>query len=399
MHPQGSTHGRRPLGVAMIGYAFMGKAHSNAWRNVASYFDVPAFERRVLVGRDPEGVAAAAARYGWAESATDWRSVIARDDIQIVDICAPGFMHAEIAIAALAAGKHVLVEKPLANTVAEAEAMAAAARDAQSRGVQSMIGFNYRRVPALALARELISEGRLGAVKQFRAAYLQDWLVDPETPMTWRLRKDTAGSGALGDIASHAIDQVLFLLADRVTEVSGRLHTFTPDRPGARGPEKVTVDDAAWATLTLASGAIASIEASRVATGKKNSLKLEIYGDKGSILFDLENLNELDFLDATLPVREQGFRRILVNEPEHPYVGAWWPQGHVIGWEHTFTHEIRDFLVAIDAGIPPSPSFQDGLAVQRILAAVEDSAATGGARVQLHNSRADAAPATVTEGA
>ncbi len=399
MHPQGSTHGRRPLGVAMIGYAFMGKAHSNAWRNVASYFDVPAFERRVLVGRDPEGVAAAAARYGWAESATDWRSVIARDDIQIVDICAPGFMHAEIATAALAAGKHVLVEKPLANTVAEAEAMAAAARDAQSRGVQSMIGFNYRRVPALALARELISEGRLGAVKQFRAAYLQDWLVDPETPMTWRLRKDTAGSGALGDIASHAIDQVLFLLADRVTEVSGRLHTFTPDRPGARGLEKVTVDDAAWATLTLASGAIASIEASRVATGKKNSLKLEIYGDKGSILFDLENLNELDFLDATLPVREQGFRRILVNEPEHPYVGAWWPQGHVLGWEHTFTHEIRDFLVAIDAGTPPSPSFQDGLAVQRILAAVEESAAAGGARVHLHNSRAAAAPATVTEGA
>lgn len=399
MHPQGSTHGRRPLGVAMIGYAFMGKAHSNAWRNVASYFDVPAFERRVLVGRDPEGVAAAAARYGWAESATDWRSVIARDDIQIVDICAPGFMHAEIATAALAAGKHVLVEKPLANTVVEAEAMAAAARDAQSRGVQSMIGFNYRRVPALALARELISEGRLGAVKQFRAAYMQDWLVDPETPMTWRLRKDTAGSGALGDIASHAIDQVLFLLGDRVTEVSGRLHTFTPDRPGSRGLEKVTVDDAAWATLTLASGAIASIEASRVATGKKNSLKLEIYGDKGSILFDLENLNELDFLDATLPVREQGFRRILVNEPEHPYVGAWWPQGHVLGWEHTFTHEIRDFLVAIDAGTPPSPSFQDGLAIQRILAAVEDSAAAGSARVHVHNSRAAAAPATVNEGA
>jgi predicted dehydrogenase len=371
------------LGVAMIGYAFMGKAHSNAWRNVASYFDVPAFERRVLVGRDRDGVAEAAAKYGWAESATDWRAVVARDDIHIVDICAPGFMHAEIAIAALAAGKHVLVEKPLANTLAEAEAMAEAARAAQEEGVQSMIGFNYRRVPALALARELIAEGRLGAVRHVRAAYLQDWLVDPDAPMTWRLNKDTAGSGALGDIASHAIDQVLFLLDEPVTEVSGRLHTFTPRRPGAAGLEEVTVDDAAWATLTLASGAIASVEVSRVATGRKNSLTLEIYGDKGALLFDLEKLNELGFLDATLPVREQGFRRILVNEPEHPYLEAWWPQGHVIGWEHTFTHEIRDFLVAVGTGTQPSPSFEDGLSVQRILAAVEESAAAKSSLIQL----------------
>ncbi|WP_427135715.1 Gfo/Idh/MocA family protein [Pseudarthrobacter sp. S9] len=367
----------------MIGYAFMGKAHSNAWRNVASYFDVPAFEQRVLVGRDPAGVAAGAERYGWAESSTDWRQVITREDIQIVDICAPGFMHAEIAIAALAAGKHVLVEKPLANTLAEAEAMAAAARTARTEGVQSMIGFNYRRVPALALARELIAEGRLGTVRHVRAAYLQDWLVDPESPMTWRLNKETAGSGALGDIASHAIDQVLFLLGDQVTEVSGRLHTFTTYRPGRNGPEEVTVDDAAWATLTLASGAIASVEVSRVATGQKNSLRLEIYGDKGSILFDLEALNELGFLDATVPVREQGFRRILVNEPEHPYAAAWWPQGHVIGWEHTFTHEVRDFLLAIASGTQPSPSFEDGLTVQRVLAAVEESAASKSSIIQL----------------
>ena len=386
MNSHETTAGPSPLGVAMIGYAFMGKAHSNAWRNVASYFDVPAFERRVLVGRDPAGVAEAADRYGWAESATDWRAVIARDDIHIVDICAPGWMHAEIAIAALAAGKHVLVEKPLANTLAEAEAMAAAARSAQDAGVQSMIGFNYRRVPALALARELIAEGRLGTVRHVRAAYLQDWLVDPESPMTWRLNKETAGSGALGDIASHAIDQVLFLLGDRVTEVSGRLHTFTPSRPGPQGPEPVTVDDAAWVTLSLASGAIASVEVSRVATGQKNSLKLEIYGDKGALLFDLESLNELGFLDATVPVREQGFRRILVNEPEHPYVDAWWPQGHVIGWEHTFTHEIRDFLLAVGSGTQPSPSFEDGLAVQRILTAVEESAAAKSSLIQLNPS-------------
>jgi predicted dehydrogenase len=370
------------LGVAMIGYAFMGKAHSNAWRNVASYFDVPAVEQKVLVGRDAAAVAEAAARYGWKETATDWRTVLDRDDIHIVDICAPGWMHAEIAIAALEAGKHVLLEKPLANTLAEAEAITAAAQAARAKGVQSMVGFNYRRVPALALAKELVSEGRLGNVRQVRAAYLQDWLADESAPMTWRLRKETAGSGALGDIASHAIDQVLFLLGDKVTEVSGRLQTFVQQRPGAQGPEDVTVDDAAWATLALASGAIASVEASRVATGRKNSLQIEIYGDKGALRFDLENLNELAFSDATLPAREQGFRRIVVTEPEHPYLDAWWPQGHIIGWEHTFTHQIRDFLLAIDGGTAPSPSFEDGLEVQRILAAVEESAAAKSALIQ-----------------
>jgi predicted dehydrogenase len=383
-----------PLGVAMIGYAFMGKAHSNAWRNVASYFDVPAFEQKVLVGRDAGQVAAAAEKYGWAESATDWRSVLDRDDIDIVDICAPGWMHAEIAIAALEAGKHVLVEKPLANTLAEAEAMTEAAQAARERGVQSMIGFNYRRVPALALAKELIAEGRLGTVRHVRAAYLQDWLVDSDSPMTWRLNKETAGSGALGDIASHAIDQVLFLLGGTVTEVSGRLHTFVTSRPGAHGPEEVTVDDAAWATLTLDTGTIASVEVSRMATGQKNSLKLEIYGDKGSLLFDLEAINELGFLDATVPVREQGFRRILVNEPGHPYMAAWWPQGHVIGWEHTFTHEIRDFLAAVNGGTPPSPSFEEGLAVQRVLAAVEESANAKSSIIQLASPHTSA-----TEGA
>jgi predicted dehydrogenase len=283
-------------------------------------------------------------------------------------------MHAEIAIAALEAGKHVLVEKPLANTVGEAELMADAAASAQARGVQSMIGFNYRRVPALALARELIGEGRLGTIRHVRAAYLQDWLSDVETPMSWRLREETAGSGALGDIASHAIDQVQHLTGQTVTEVTGTLRTFVTERPGPDGLEKVTVDDAAWATLGLTGGVIASVEASRVATGQKNSLKIEIYGSLGSLTFDLENLNELGFLDATLPVREQGFRRILVNEPEHPYVGAWWPQGHIIGWEHTFTHQIRDFLTTISAGEPPSPSFADGLQIQRVLAAVEESA-------------------------
>ncbi|MCZ9881643.1 Gfo/Idh/MocA family protein [Arthrobacter sp. B2a2-09] len=363
-----------PLGVAMIGYAFMGKAHSNAWRNVASFFDVPAFERKVLVGRDAAQVAGAAAKYGWAESATDWRTVITRDDIDIVDICAPGWMHAEIAIAALEAGKHVLVEKPLANTLAEAEAMTEAARTARERGVQSMVGFNYRGVPALALAKELIAEGRLGTVRHVRASYLQDWLADPETPMSWRLRAETAGTGALGDIASHAIDQIQHLTGESVIEATGVLRTFVTQRPGSDGMEDVTVDDAAWATLGLTGGVGASVEASRVAAGRKNSLQIEIYGTRGALTFDLESINELHFLDATLPAREQGFSRVLVTEPEHPYLDAWWPQGHVIGWEHTFTHQIRDFLTAISTGTAHSPSFEEGLQVQRVLAAVEESA-------------------------
>ncbi|GGC94111.1 dehydrogenase [Tersicoccus solisilvae] len=364
-----------PLGVATIGYAFMGKAHSQAWRNVASYFDVPAFERKVLVGRDADAVAEAAARYGWAESATDWRTLLTRDDIDIVDICTPGWLHAEMAIAFLEAGKHVLVEKPLANSMTESAAMVAAAEAAAARGVRSMVGFNYRRVPALALARDLIAEGRVGTVRQVRVSYLQDWLADETAPMTWRLRKETAGSGALGDIASHAVDQVQFLLGDTVTDVSGRLHTFVPTRNGPDGPESVTVDDAAWATLSLAGGAVASVEVSRVALGRKNALTIEVYGSEGSLAFDLERLNELMVLDGTVPVERQGFSRVLVTEPGHPYLDAWWPQGHTIGWEHTFTHQIRDFLVAIDTGVAPSPSFAEGLAVQRVLAAVQESAA------------------------
>ncbi|MGY3567213.1 Gfo/Idh/MocA family protein [Sinomonas sp. RB5] len=373
----------QPLGVAAIGYAFMGRAHSHAWRNVSAFFDVPGIEQKVLVGRHAEEVAEAAAKYGWAESATDWREVIARDDVHIVDICAPGWLHAEIAVAALEAGKHVLVEKPLANTLAEAERMAEAAAAARRRGIASMVGFTYRRVPALAYARQLIAAGRLGTVRQVRASYLQDWLADAVAPMTWRLRKETAGSGALGDIASHAIDQVQYLLDDTVTEASGRLHTFVGRRPGPDGPEDVTVDDAAWATLSLASGAIASIEVSRIATGKKNSLRIEVYGSDGALAFDLERPGELEFLDATAPPEEAGFRRIVVTEPGHPYMAAWWPQGHMIGWEHAFTHQARDFLAAIRDGAAPTPSFEDGLQVQRVLAAIEESAAAKSATVHL----------------
>ena len=378
-----TTQRERPLGVAMIGYAFMGRAHSNAWRQVAAAFDVPAFEQRVIVGRDADRVAAAAQQLGWSEWATDWRAVLERDDIDIVDICTPGDLHAEIAVAALAAGKHVLVEKPLANTLAEAQRMADAAADAERAGILSMVGFNYRRVPALALARRLVTEGRLGDIRQARVSYLQDWLTDAESPMTWRLRRETAGSGALGDLASHAVDQLQFLLGEPVTTVSATTTTFVPTRPGPDGLEAVTVDDAVWATLGFGSGAMASLEVSRLATGQKNALSVELYGSAGALRFELEQINELWFLDATEPIETQGFRRILVTEPEHPYVDAWWPQGHVLGWEHSFVHELRDLLIGVAEGTAVSPSFAEGLAVQRVLDAIVTSADERGLRVDV----------------
>ncbi len=369
------------LGVAVIGYSFMGKAHSNAWRNVGAFYpEVPTARQQVLVGRDAAAVKEAASRYGWAEAATDWRDVVTREDIDVVDICTPGNSHHEIALAALEAGKHVLVEKPLANSVVEAERMVTAADAARAGGVRSMVGFNYRRVPALVLARQLIREGRIGTVRQVRASYLQDWLADASAPMTWRLRKDEAGSGVLGDLGSHVVDQIHALVGEPITAARGRLHTFVTERDGADGPEAVTVDDAAWATLETASGVVASVEVSRMATGRKNGLTLEVYGERGAICFDLERLNELQVLDLA-DSRTDGFRRVLVTEADHPYLAAWWPPGHVLGWDHTFTSQAADLLTAIGAGTDPEPSFADGLAVQRVLTAIESSSAEAGEQV------------------
>jgi predicted dehydrogenase len=381
--PETGEPTRPSLGVAVVGYAFMGKAHSNAWRNVGAFHpEAPPVRQQVLVGRDPAQVESAARQYGWAEATTDWQSVLERDDVDIVDLCIPGHLHCEMAVAALAAGKHVLVEKPLANTLAEAEQMADAAADARDRGVQAMVGFNYRRLPALTLAREMVAAGRIGTVRQLRVAYLQDWLADENAPMTWRMRKEAAGSGALGDLASHAVDQVRYLLGQDVTEVSGRLETFVGQRTGAAGREAVTVDDAAWATLRTSGGAVASLEVSRMATGQKNALTIEVYGSTGALRFGLESLNEL-WVNIDGSGNTGGFTRILVTEPHHPYLGAWWPTGHILGWDHTFTNQAADFLGAIAAGTTPEPSFEDGLAVQRVLAAIEESAASSGALIRL----------------
>jgi predicted dehydrogenase len=374
------------LGVGMVGHAFMGAAHSHAWHTAPRFFDLPLRpEPTALCGRDPARVSAAAEKLGWSSTETDWRALVARDDVQLVDVCTPGDTHAEIAMAALEAGKHVLCEKPLANTVAEAEAMTAAAERAAARGVRSMVGFTYRRVPAIALARELVAEGRLGQLRHVRAQYLQDWISDPDVPLSWRLQKERAGSGALGDIGAHIVDLTQFVTGERITEVGGMLETFVRERPlpesssglsavagAGRGP--VTVDDAALFLARFTGGAVGSFEATRFAAGRKNAIRVELNGSAGSLAFDFEDMNVLHFHDHTEDPRTAGFRRILVTEPQHPYVGAWWPAGHLLGYEHGFTHQVVDLVTAIAEGSDPLPSFADGLQVQRVLAAVESSA-------------------------
>ncbi|MCO5988263.1 Gfo/Idh/MocA family oxidoreductase [Actinoallomurus spadix] len=399
------TDGKRTtLGVGMVGHAFMGRAHSHAWRSVSAFFDLPRVPAMVaLAGRSRERAVAAADRLGWRSAETDWRELIRRDDVDIIDICTPGDTHAEIAIAALEAGKHVLCEKPLANTVEEAVAMAEAAERARTDGVRSMVGFSYRRVPALTLARKLVADGRLGTIRHVRAQYLQDWIVDPEFPLVWRLDKDKAGSGALGDIGAHIIDAAQFVTGEQILGVSALMGTFVEERPladasaglgaapaGDRGRGRVTVDDAALFIGRMSGGALASFEATRFANGRRNALRLEINGSAGSLAFDLESMNELYFYDGTEDSETAGFRRILVTEPVHPYAGAWWPTGHLLGYEHTFTHQAKDFLEAIGTETDPSPSFADGLQVQEVLDAVTRSAGRNGTWTAVGDSRAPA---------
>ncbi|GAA5123799.1 Gfo/Idh/MocA family oxidoreductase [Haloechinothrix salitolerans] len=373
------THAdRAPIGIGMIGYAFMGMAHSQGWRNAKSFFD-PKLEPRLtaLGGRDRAKAEEMARRFDWQHVETDWRALIARDDVGLVDICTPGDTHAEIAIAALAAGKHVLCEKPLANSVEEAERMAKAAEQARDGGIRAMVGFTYRRVPALALARRLVRDGRIGRLRHVRAQYLQDWLTDPAAPYSWRLDATRAGSGALGDIGAHVIDLTQFLTDEHITGVSATMDTFVTERPLADGDGtgQVTVDDASVFLGRFSGGAMATFEATRYATGRKNAIRIELNGTAGSLAFDFEDMNTLRFYDASTSAETQGFTRILVTEPTHPYLGAWWPPGHLLGYEHGFSHQAADLLTAIADGTDPEPSFADGLRVQRVVAAVQASAA------------------------
>ncbi len=377
------------LGIGLVGYAFMGVAHSHAWRTAPRFFDLPlAPDMAVVAGRDEQAVRAAADRLGWRDAETSWKALVARDDVDLVDVCTPGDTHADIAVAALEAGKHVLCEKPLANSVEEAELMVRAAQAARASGALAMVGFTYRRVPAVQLAKRLVDEGRIGTVRHVRAQYLQDWIADPQAPLSWRLDRAKAGSGALGDIGAHVVDLAQFVTGEHLTGVSAVLETFVRERPvassstglsatgtsgGETGP--VTVDDAAVFLARLSGGGLATFEATRFAYGRKNAIRLEVNGSAGSLAFDFEDMNVLHYFDAGQPAWEAGFRRIVVTEPEHAYVGAWWPAGHGLGYEHAFTHQAVDLVRDVAAHRQPQPSFADGLQVQRVLDAVERSAA------------------------
>ena len=379
----------KKMNVALLGYQFMGKAHSNAFRQVSRFYPDLGIEpvMKVLVGRNKPAVTSAAAEYGWEEVDTNWRRVIARDDIDIVDICTPGKQHAPMAIAALKAGKHIICEKPLTNNLKEARDVLKVAKKSRKK---TLTAFNYRRVPAVALAKQMISEGRIGKIYHWRAVYLQDWIMDPNFPLVWRLKKSEAGSGPHGDLNAHIADLAMHLVGD-IDSVVGMTETFIKERPvpeavdaslGASGGRskrkgKVTVEDACLFMARFKNGALGSFEATRFAKGRRNHNRFEINGSKGSISFNLEKMNELQYFSDDDPDHAQGFREIIVGENgAHPYLDAWWPPGHIIGWEHTFTHEIKDFLEAIARNRKVSPDFHEGAKVQAVLEAVIDSAKT-----------------------
>ncbi len=370
------------LNIGLIGYQFMGKAHSNAYRQANHFFDLPAqINMHTICGRNEAAVTAAAENLGWKNVETDWRRVIANPEIDVIDISTPGNLHAEIAIAAAKAGKAVWCEKPIGNTLAEAKAMMDAVLEAK---VAHAVFHNYRKAPAVALAKRMIEEGKLGTIYHFRAVYLQDWIADPNFPLVWRLQKEVAGSGTHGDINAHIIDLGRHLVGE-FDEVCGLLHTFIKQRPlageidsnlGAKASTQmgeVTVDDAAMFIAKFKNGALGTFEATRFAVGRKNKNSFEINGSKGSIVFNLEKMNELEYYNNDDPADLQGFRLIQATDGSHPYAGHYWPVGHIIGYEHTFVNLVADAVTNMVNGKPISPDMVDGYENQRVLDAVERS--------------------------
>lgn len=360
----------------------MGKAHSNAYRQVGRFFDLPvAVNMHTICGRNATAVTHAAEAYGWQNVETDWRKVVSNPEIDVIDISTPGNTHAEIAIAAAQAGKAVFCEKPIGNTLEEAEAMLKAVQEA---GVPHAVFHNYRKVPAVALAKKLIQDGRLGTIYHIRATYLQDWIADPNFPLVWRLQKEIAGSGTHGDINAHIIDLGRYLVGE-FDEVVGHLHTFVKERPlagaindklGAEASSEmgqVTVDDAAMFLAKFKNGALGTFEASRFAVGRKNYNRFEINGSRGSVVFNLERMNELEFYDNSTPEETHGFTLIQATEGSHPYAGHYWPVAHIIGYGETFTNLLADAFTQMAEGKPISPDFTDGYENQRVLDAVERS--------------------------
>ena len=378
---------KKKLNVAMVGASFMGKAHSNAWRKVGMFFDLPVQPvMKVLCDKDVPLLDAAAERYGWEEKSTDWKEVVARDDIDVIDICTPNFLHPPMAIAAAKAGKAIVCEKPLANTLKDAKAMLAAANKA---GVKHMCGFSYRFAPAVQTMKRMIAGGELGEIFHFRAAYQQDWIVDPDFPMVWRLKKKTTGSGALGDIGAHITDLCHFLVGP-VCEVSSALQTFIKKRvvpesdtgawgsKAAKGKKKydtVDVDDAAiFLGRIKGANTLATFEATRFAPGRRNYNCVEVYGSKGSVIWNQEDMNQFLYYDRSDAPTLQGFRKVLSCDQDHPYASNWWPPGHIIGYEHLFVHEIYEFVTGLKRKKAVYPTFQDAVNCQAVLDAVERAA-------------------------
>lgn len=380
---------KKELRVGIVGYNFMGKAHSNGWLQAAKFFDperVPVLQ--VACGRTEEPLRDFAERWGWKHVEKDWRRLVERDDVDVVDISLPQHLHAEVAIAAARAGKHIFCEKPMALSATDAQAMLAAAEKA---GVTHYLNHNYRRCPAVRLARQFIDEGRIGRIFHWRGAYQQDWIVDPSFPLTWHLQKETAGSGPHADLNSHSVDLAHYLVGE-IRSVSCLTANFINERPlpglgaatfsagvGGQSERKgrVTVEDASLMTVEFGNGAIGSFEATRFAPGRKNRNTFEIYGSEGSLVFDLERMNELQYFSRRDPETAQGFRTILATESCHPYIANWWPPGHTIGYEHSFVHGVVDFVRAIATNTPVEPNFADGLKCIKVLEAGLRSAASG----------------------
>jgi predicted dehydrogenase len=371
-----SSPSSEEIGVGMLGYAFMGKAHSNAYKTLPYMAWPPPLRPRLIgiAGRNREAVGEAAQRYGFEAGLTDWQELVADDRVGLFDNSGPNNLHGEPTIAAARAGKHVLCEKPLGRSAEESYQIWQAAAQA---GVKHMCAFNYRFVPAVRLAREMLEAGELGEIYHFRGRYLQEWIIDPAFEMVWRLDSAQAGSGALGDLGAHVIDLARYLVGE-IAAVSAITRTFIPDRPGGT----VDVDDAFESTVEFEGGAVGTIEASRFCRGRRNALSFEINGSKGSLAFDLERLNELQvfMVDSTPGRAAQGFRQVLVTEAEHPFIKWWWPQGHIIGWEHTFVHEIHHLLSAIaeDQDVRPyGADFEDGYRAAEVCDAIVRSSRSG----------------------
>ena len=378
----------KPLNVALIGSRFMGKAHSNAWARVAQFFDIPYTPvLKVACAAHEKPLRNFAETWGWESITTDWRDVVSRDDVDIVDIAVPTHLHCDIAVEAARAGKHVFCEKPVALDARQAIEMREAAKKA---GIVHYINHNYRRCPAVTLAKQLIDEGAIGRIFHWRGAYLQSWITDESFPLTWQLRKEYAGSGAHSDLNSHLVDLARYLVGE-ITSVTAMTARFVGERPlpvkGTSGAfqagsssqsiGQVTVDDAAFVLGEFDNGALGSFESSRFALGRKNYNCFEIYGSRGSLAFNLERMNELQFFSAKDAAHSQGFRTILATEELHPYVGHWWPPGHIIGYEHTFFHAMADFLTAIHGGQGIRPNFHDGVREMQVLDAALESARKG----------------------